>query len=270
MPPDRRTRCGLCVLGIQAVLMVTSAASAQSAPGSETLETPYGQAPVAPAPQPAAPQPAAPAAPPPPAPLAPQPPQAAPVAATPSAASPAMSPPDTRPRGPIRATRRLALTGEVGWNGIAGFGPVLTYYAVPKVAVDFGGGISLEGWKVGVRGRYNFVTGPVTPFLGAGFMATSGIKDIPYDPSEGPDGDPNRAPVTLNVEASYFIQGVIGVDYIHRGGFTLIGCLGYARLLNHDNVHVVEGELTKDEQRAVNAIFKSGPVITVGVGYAFQ
>lgn len=259
--------------------MVTSAASAQSAPGSETLETPYGQAPVAPAPEPSAPPPAPVASPSPsPVPLAPQP--APPQAATGPVASPATPPPDTRPRGPIRAIRRLALTGEVGWNGIAGFGPVLTYYAVPKVAFDFGGGISLEGWKVGVRGRYNFVTGPVTPFLGAGFMATSGIKNIPYDPNEAHDGEPNqvtcvpsstcRAPVTLNVAPSYFIQGVVGVDYIHRGGFTLIGSLGYARLLNHDNVEIVEGELTKDEQRAVNALFKSGPVITVGVGYAFQ
>ncbi|HEY6081145.1 MAG TPA: hypothetical protein VIW29_20160, partial [Polyangiaceae bacterium] len=103
------------------------------------------------------------------------------------------------------------------------------------------------------------------------FIASTGIGNFAYDPSQQPDGDPDRSPVTLNIHDSYFVQGVIGIDFMHRAGFSLIGSVGYAKLLNHDtNVEVVEGELEPDEKEAVQVLFESGPVITVGVGYAFK
>ena len=252
---------------------LTSAAALSAAPGyaqpasppsaPETLETPYEDAPAAPLP-PATQKPPSVAAP-----------SAAPAASPPTTAGPVPPVPiaDIRPLGPIRARRRLALTGELGWNGLAGFGPVLTYHVHPHFSVDFGGGISAFGWKAGVRGRYNFMTTPFTPFVGVGFNATSGLGEITIDPSErapSPDGDPNRSPITLDVKPSYLVQTVVGFDFIHKHGFTLIGCLGASILLNHDNVDVLSGELENDEQQAITAFFKSGPVISVAAGYAFQ
>ena len=177
---------------------------------------------------------------------------------------------DTRPLGPIRSRRKLALTGELGFNGLAGFGAVLTYNVNPHVALDLGGGLSVLGWKAGLRGRYNFMTTPLTPFIGAGFLATSGLGEFTIDPSDDPNGDPKRLPITLNVEPSYFFQGVLGFDFIHKHGFTMVGCLGYARLLNHDNVQVLDGSLKSDERQAINFFFKSGAVVSLAAGYAFE
>src|SRR6186713_1386462 len=106
----------------------------------------------------------------------PTPPAPPPASAPPSSAKISLkvpSEPDTRPLLPIRAQRRLALTGEIGWNGLAGFGPVLTYYPGPHFGLDLGLGFSLLGGKIGLRGRYNFLTSAWTPFLGLGFNATT-------------------------------------------------------------------------------------------------
>jgi hypothetical protein len=180
---------------------------------------------------------------------------------------------DIRPLGPIRARRRLALTGELGWNGLAGFGPVLTFHVTPHFSMDLGGGVSAFGWKAGVRGRYNFMTTPFTPFVGVGFNATSGLGEItitPDDRTRDADGQLVDSPITLNVKPSYLFQAVVGFDFIHKHGFTLVGCLGSATLLNSDNVEVLAGELRNDEDQAIKAFFKSGPVISVAAGYAFQ
>lgn len=178
--------------------------------------------------------------------------------------------PDIRPRLPIRAQRRLALTGEVGWNGLAGFGPVLTYYAHPHVALDLGLGFSLLGGKAGLRTRYLFLKSPITPFIGVGFNATSGFGEATTDPKSDPQGDPTRDPATVNVGASYLVQGVIGIDYIHRRGFTLIASGGWAHLLNKNNYQVLDGELTEDEERGFNIAFKGGLVLSASMGYAFE
>jgi len=250
-------------LACAATLLAAPGGAQPASPPSppETLETPYEDMP--PTAPPSAPIPAQPT------PTEPEAPLGAPLPVVPTASPP---PPhaDTRPLGPIRAQRKLVLTGEIGFNGLAGFGAVLTYNLNPHVALDLGGGLSILGWKAGVRGRYNFLAKPVTPFLGLGFNATSGLGELTIDPSQDPNGDPNRLPITLNVRPSYLVQGVVGFDFIHKHGFTIVGCLGYARLLNHNNVEVVAGSLKNDERRAINFFFKSGAVVSLATGYAFD
>jgi hypothetical protein len=178
--------------------------------------------------------------------------------------------PDIRPLGPIRAQRRLALTGELGWNGLAGFGAILTYNANPHLAFDLAGGFSLLGWKSGVRGRYNFLKSNMTPFVGVGFNATTGLGELTADPKDDPNAEADAVPFTLDVKASYLVQYVVGFDFLHRRGFNLVGALGYAQLLNDKNIVVVDGKLTRDEQRAVDVIFKGGLVLSLAAGYAFE
>lgn len=185
---------------------------------------------------------------------------------TPRPAAPA----DTRPLGPIRAQRRLALTGELGWNGLAGFGAVLTYNAHPHLALDLAGGFSLLGWKTGVRGRYNILKSNMTPFVGIGFNATSGLGEFTSDPKDDPHAEADAVPFTLDVKASYLVQYTVGFDFLHKRGFNMIGALGYAHLLNDNNLVLVDGKLTRDEKRAVDVIFKGGLVISLAAGYAFE
>jgi hypothetical protein len=170
----------------------------------------------------------------------------------------------------VRARRRLALLGEIGWNGLAGFGAVLTYNAHPHLAFDLAGGFSLLGWKTGVRARYNLLTGNMTPFVGVGFNATSGLGEFTSDPKKDSGREPDAVPFTLDVKASYLVQYVLGFDFLHKRGFNMVGAIGYAQLLNHNNLTLVDGKLTHDEQRAVDIIFKGGLVLSLSAGYAFE
>jgi len=175
----------------------------------------------------------------------------------------------SRAQGPIRARRRLALLGEVGWNGIAGFGPNLVYHIDPHVSVDLGAGLSLLGWKVGMRGRYNFLTGPVTPFLGVGFMGAAGFGDNPI-PINDKNDDPTRETVNVKILPSAWMQMVGGVDWIAPSGFNLLGTVGYASLLSHDPVQVVTGVPNHDDEQAFDVAFRSNVVLTVALGYSFR
>lgn len=175
-----------------------------------------------------------------------------------------------RPQLPIRSRRRLAVLWEIAWNGLAGFGPILTYHVAPQFSADFAAGFSLLGGKLGVRGRYNFLTTPFTPFIGLGYDYGSGFGQFTTKPSDDPNGDPNREPVTIDQGPSYLIQGVVGFDFVHRRGFTMLGTLGYAWLLNKDNYRVLAGKLTHDEEQGFNIAFKGGLVFGVALGYAFE
>ena len=193
---------------------------------------------------------------------------------TPSGVVPVAQPPtvtvvavgQTRAAQPVRAERRLALLGELSWNGLAGFGPILTFHAFPQLSVDLGAGLAFVGWKLGVRSRYNFLTSEVTPFVGAGFLVASGFDA----PSQDISADDDNRELNIKLRPSAFFQGTVGLDYTDSDGFTFVGALGYAVLLSHDNVEIVTGTPTADEQRALDALFKSGIVISIGIGYSFR
>jgi hypothetical protein len=171
-----------------------------------------------------------------------------------------------RPLAPIRAERRLALLGEIGWNSLAGFGANLTYHAHPKLTFDLGVGIGLVGGKVGLRTRYNFLLSAVTPFVGVGVIGAGGFDA----PTSDIAMDDENTDLNVKVNPSAFMQGVAGIDWTSRGGFTLVGCLGYAWILTGDNVVVVTGEPTEEERNALRVIFGSSIVLSLAIGYSFR
>ena len=175
------------------------------------------------------------------------------------------------PSGPIRAQRRLALLGELGWNGIAGFGPNLTFRAHPNLSIDLGAGLSLVGWKFGLRGRYLLPKGPVTPFIGVGVMSASGLGSStePIEISDKND-DPDRIPLSVKIKPSLWLQSVVGVDWVASNGFTLIGTAGWASVLSSDPVEIVSGTPTPDEEKALDIVFRSSIVATIALGYSFR
>jgi hypothetical protein len=187
------------------------------------------------------------------------PPAPAPVVAPPVAAAAPLRPPP-----PIRAQRRIALLGELGWNGLAGFGAIVTYHAHPHVSFDLGAGLAAVGGKLGLRARYNISKKPVTPFLGMGIMGATGFdaptRDIGSDDSE----------INIELKPAAFLQAVAGIDWTSPSGFTLIGAAGYAWLVTGDNVVILTGEPTPEEEEALDAVFRSGVVISVAIGYTFR
>jgi hypothetical protein len=169
-----------------------------------------------------------------------------------------------RPRLPIRADRRLALTGELGWNGLAGFGAIVSYHANPHLTFDLGVGLAIVGGKLGLRARYNFLEGNVTPFLGAGFIGATGFdaptRDLGSDDSE----------LNLELKPSAFLQTVAGIDWTRDTGFTFITAIGYATMLTRDNLVIITGEPTEDEKKGLDIAFRSGIVISIALGYSFR
>jgi hypothetical protein len=103
-----------------------------------------------------------------------------------------------------------------------------------------------------------------------GFNATSGLGQVTSDPKEHGSTNPDEQPFTIEVRPSYLLQTVIGFDLIRRGGFTMQGAVGYAALLNHDTVRLVDGSLTSDDRTAIDVFFKGGPVVSVAFGSAFE
>jgi hypothetical protein len=167
---------------------------------------------------------------------------------------------------PVRAERRLALLGELSWNGLAGFGPNLIFHVDPHFSVDLGLGLAFVGWKLGLRSRYNFLTSETTPFIGAGFLGATGFDA----PSQDIAADDDNRELNIKAKPSAFAQLTVGLDYTDSDGFTFLGAIGYAILLSHDNVEIVTGEPTREEAQAFDVLFRSGAVLSVGLGYSFR
>jgi len=68
-----------------------------------------------------------------------------------------------------RADRKVAITTEAGWKTMAGSGLNVSYYPIPKLAIDAGAGIGTQGFKTGARVRYLFLDQEFSPILGLGF-----------------------------------------------------------------------------------------------------
>jgi hypothetical protein len=171
-----------------------------------------------------------------------------------------------RPALFVRVDRRLALMGEVGWNGLAGFGGIVAYHVHPQLTFELGVGLALVGGKVGLRARYNFLDGAVTPFVGAGFMGATGFSA----PTRGIAADDDNTELNIELKPSAFSQTVAGIDWTRRDGFTLVTALGYAWLLTADNVVIVTGVPTKDERQGLGIAFRSSIVVSIAVGYSFR
>jgi hypothetical protein len=176
------------------------------------------------------------------------------------------SPSAVKPALPIRADRRLALLGELGWNGLAGFGAIVSLHASPHVSFDLGAGLAAVGGKLGLRTRYNFSEKRVTPFIGVGIMGATGFEAPTRDLAANDDD----SELNIELKPSAFLQTVVGIDWTAKDGFTLLGALGYAFMLTPDNVVIITGEPTEDEKRGLDIAFRSGIVISIAIGYSFR
>jgi hypothetical protein len=163
----------------------------------------------------------------------------------------------------VRARRPLFIGADLAINGLTGFGMQLGYQLSPHWAVDAAVGASSQLLRVGVRGRYNLLTSPVTPFVGLAALYGSGT---PFDvQSEFADKK-----VSYRVAPSAFVQGVGGVHWVHRRGFTLAGSAGWMQLVSgRSNIRVHEGTPSQATRRRLDRAAGSGVVVELAVGYSF-
>lgn len=157
--------------------------------------------------------------------------------------------------------RPLFIGGELGWNGLAGFGVNFSYHPIPYLAVDTGLGLSVAGWRVGARLRANLLTGEWTPFLGAGvtYSAGSAGQEIELESR----GEKTK----LEVFGSPYLQLAGGVNYTSASGFVFMATTGYAILLRERNTKYVSG--STDAYDDLEPLYEGGLILSVAFGYAF-
>ena len=136
-----------------------------------------------------------------------------------------------------------------------------SYHPEPHFAIDTGLGLSLTGWRAGLRLRANLLTGEWTPFLGAGVSIASGFGDQAVEVES--QGDK----VKLLVHTSPFVQLGGGVNYTGSEGFVFMATTGYSILTRKSNTEYVSG--STDAYQDVKPIYGGGLIVSVAFGYAF-
>src|SRR5438128_550755 len=116
------------------------------------------------------------------------------------------------------------LSGQTGWNSLAGTGLVLSRRVVPHFGLDAGLGLSTAGAKLGLRARGDLYDAPTTPFLSAGVLFMPG----------GHFGDVNR-PYEYDVLPSPFVQAMAGVRFQGYQAVRLILAAGWSWELRRNN-----------------------------------
>jgi hypothetical protein len=185
----------------------------------------------------------------------------APRTAAPAAAPSVPTPPPELDLRSNRERRPFFIGGELGWNGLSGLGVNFSYHPDPHLALDTGAGLSLTGWRVGLRIRGNILTGEWTPFLGAGVSYATGLGDqnVPLE-SKGEKAE-------IRVLPSPFAQISAGLNYTGREGFVFTATTGYSKLLRDHNTTYQSGSYETYEENKF--IYDGGLILSVAFGYAF-
>lgn len=179
----------------------------------------------------------------------------------PVAAPPLPTPPPQLDLRPNRKRRPFFIGGELGWNGLSGLGVNFSYHPDPHLALDTGAGLSLTGWRVGLRVRGNILTGEWTPFLGAGVSYATGLGD--QDVELESKGEKAK----LRVLPSPFAQFAVGANYTGREGFVFTATTGYSLLLRDHNTSFQSGSAETYDDTKI--IYDGGLILSVAFGYAF-
>lgn len=183
-----------------------------------------------------------------------------------------------------RADRKFAITTEAGFRTMSGTGLNVSYYVIPRLALDAGAGVGLQGAKFGARVRYLFLDQEFTPILGLGFNMSP--QEIGFnDPQEvllDLDFDETTPPEEIFVDAqlnrSYYTQAITGIEWMAQGGFVVAFNLGYRISLNQtiDTDIEVNGQSFEviDQYsdtliNSIDRIYGSGVSFSLHLGYAF-
>ncbi len=167
----------------------------------------------------------------------------------------------------LRRPRTWALSAEVGMNSLSSLiGPVATWYAKPRLAVDFGIGLSSVGLRPGIRARYLFSLDKVAYYAGAGlkYGLGSGGQDVKI---QDPD---TKKDIMVQIKGSGFGDLMLGVEYLANNGFLVIANAGYSVLMGGKNYTFANGTVVSDKtDKAFQTVFGSGVLLSVSLGKAF-
>lgn len=163
---------------------------------------------------------------------------------------------------PVRELRRIAISGELGWNTLPGLGALFTFHPISAIALETGLGLSPAGLKTGLRARWNILPSSWTPTIGAGLLYATGTGD------SDAESELNGKDISFKVLGSPFAQLVAGVNFTGEGHFFFSALAGYAVLLREKNVVLTEGDPDPDDFDVLKSILGGGIVLSITVGGA--
>jgi hypothetical protein len=166
---------------------------------------------------------------------------------------------------PVRMTRSVGISGNIGLKSLTGFGVTFQYYAAPKFAIDGGVGISNYGFNLAGRCRYIFTSGNFAPFVSAGFIYGTGSSGQPVVISDIETGNE----IGFVLDPSRFVQIMGGGELLARKGFFLMFGAGISMLTNPDNYEVVHGNPSPAMYDFLNYVYGTGFCTEVSIGYIF-
>jgi len=163
-----------------------------------------------------------------------------------------------------RAERKFAISTETGIKTLAGTGLHATYYALPKLAIDFGGGIGVHLARFGIRGRYLFLDKKFTPYVGAGVYR----NPIEITREINAELEFNGEFFILELNPSTFGQIVVGAEYMGDRGFLFGFNLGYSSAFT-DEIWSTQENLSNDARLIGDLFYSSGVSFGLNLGWAF-
>jgi hypothetical protein len=167
----------------------------------------------------------------------------------------------------MRNLRNWGVSGEIGMNSLSSLAGVFgTYYFTPNIALDVGAGLSSNGLRPGLRGRYLFSQERLSYFIGFGYKYGLGSEDE-WVELEDPE---TKDKFEVLVESASFLDFSVGTDFMANNGFMLIFNIGYSFALS-DKFYTVESgySLSDKSAKAFDFVFGSGPMLALSVGKAF-
>ena len=170
----------------------------------------------------------------------------------------------------IRERYKQNISLEFAWNGLVGTGILYSYHPTVHFAFEGGIGLSSMGVKIGGRVRYNFLTGEMTPFVGAGFMRASGFRNA--------EKEFESAIVKFNIRPTHFARLSFGLDFISGERFTFTPSAGWVFPLNEgvrDVTYVItDGTFTREDAESAfdqhkRYLYEGGISLALTFGFSF-
>jgi hypothetical protein len=171
-----------------------------------------------------------------------------------------------KPALSVRQQRMIAASPEFSRNGVTGIGVLLHLYPLPRIGIDFGGGLSQTGLKGGGRMRYLFRRNDISPCVGIGYSRARGRAPMDFN------ADSLEEPLRIKIHRSHFVQLCAGADMMSDEGLFLMIVSGYSFLLNDDNVEYLSKNKapTESQEQAIKSSFKGGFMIALNLGYSLK
>jgi len=161
-----------------------------------------------------------------------------------------------------RVDKYTTFAPTLGVKNMTGIGMNISYYATPKIAIDFGHGIGLRNLKFGIGGRYLFFHSNFTPYVGGSLFYHPFWSDFIIVSYQG------VKTTYLDINPALFGRIALGLELMTFGDFVMRVDFGITRAFT-DKLWYSNFPISDDLQRILDVYYDEGYSFGFFMGYAF-